>query len=354
MTALTDRYVLAVVRLLPEAQRGRRLSRSPERCSGLRAAHADGTAAGARGRSNASARRTREQPVTTTPGHGPPAEVVAHRVGALLGREVRSVALLGAGTDHVAYAVDDDLVARIAHDADGGAGRLDREAALVALVAAVATVAVPEVVASAPEAGVVVVRRVPGTPVLDARSDGAGLVEDLAGLLQALHELTPRALAAGLVDRDDHPLTAFRDEAADSLAAVAGALTPRQRQLVEDRLVEPLPPEPARSTLCHNDLGAEHLLVDPVSHRLTGVIDWSDAAVTDPARDLGRLRRDLGPEVVRGVVARLPVGDDPSLEDRTRLHACWSLLEDLAFGLEHDRRYAGAALRHLDRTFAAP
>ena len=49
-----------------------------------------------------------------------------------------------------------------------------------------------------------------------------------------------------------------------------------------------------RHVLAHADLRAEHIL--EAAGRITGVIDWSDAAVTDPALDFAastRLRRGL-------------------------------------------------------------
>ena len=52
------------------------------------------------------------------------------------------------------------------------------------------------------------------------------------------------------------------------------------------------PPTSTERVLAHADLGAEHLLA--ADGRLTGVIDWSDAAVTDPALDFARPYRDFG------------------------------------------------------------
>jgi aminoglycoside phosphotransferase (APT) family kinase protein len=39
----------------------------------------------------------------------------------------------------------------------------------------------------------------------------------------------------------------------------------------------------------HNDLGIEHVLIDPGTWTVTGIIDWSDAAIVDPAIDFGLL-----------------------------------------------------------------
>lgn len=53
-------------------------------------------------------------------------------------------------------------------------------------------------------------------------------------------------------------------------------------------------PQPTRQrVLAHADLGAEHILEKDGT--LMGVIDWSDAAITDPTLDFARLYRDFGP-----------------------------------------------------------
>jgi aminoglycoside phosphotransferase (APT) family kinase protein len=44
---------------------------------------------------------------------------------------------------------------------------------------------------------------------------------------------------------------------------------------------------------CHNDLGIEHVLVDPTTLKITAIIDWTDAAVADPAYDLAHVRAAL-------------------------------------------------------------
>lgn len=47
-----------------------------------------------------------------------------------------------------------------------------------------------------------------------------------------------------------------------------------------------VPPEPTGPhPLLHNDLATEHVLVDPATGRITGLIDWTDAGYGDPAND---------------------------------------------------------------------
>jgi hypothetical protein len=38
----------------------------------------------------------------------------------------------------------------------------------------------------------------------------------------------------------------------------------------------------------------EHVLVDVEANAVTGIIDWTDAAIADPARDLALIYRDFG------------------------------------------------------------
>jgi aminoglycoside phosphotransferase (APT) family kinase protein len=114
------------------------------------------------------------------------------------------------------------------------------------------------------------------------------------------------------------------------LAAVRDELPAHRRAGVEAALRAAVPPSADR-TLIHGDLGAEHVFVD--AGRITGVIDWGDAAIGDPAVDHGRLMRDLGVD----------------LGQRARLYAVCTALEDLAYALETGAdRYRANALAALD------
>jgi aminoglycoside phosphotransferase (APT) family kinase protein len=105
--------------------------------------------------------------------------------------------------------------------------------------------------------------------------------------------------------------------------------------------------------LAHNDLGAEHVFVDPITTRITGIIDWSDAAITDPACDLGRIWRDLGFAAFQ--CAR--DGFDPSgrqreaLTNRARWFARCLAVENLAFAVVHRSDLVTLELRNLTRVF---
>lgn len=63
--------------------------------------------------------------------------------------------------------------------------------------------------------------------------------------------------------------------------------------------------------LVHGDLGGENVLWQQVEElpRLTGIVDWDEAKVGDPAEDLAAVGASYGPELLERVVALLGVGD---------------------------------------------
>ncbi|MET7464851.1 aminoglycoside phosphotransferase family protein [Nonomuraea sp. NPDC005501] len=269
----------------------------------------------------------------------------------LPGHEVRSVVRLGQGLDNVVYEVDGELIVRGAKVADGDATR--REAALLAAVRAISPLPVPEVVFSDPEAAVIAYRKLPGRPLnLSPVPDPGRLAEPLGAFLSALHAAPADGLAE-LAPPDHYPAPTLLQDAGQDYRDVESHVPEEHRPLVEAFLRAPVPAETDTVRFCHNDLGAEHLLADPETGLLTGVIDWTDAALTDPAHDFARIYRDLGPEVFEATAAHYDGGLGEDDRARVRFYARCALIEDLAFGLSTGpRHYADAALAHLVRTFS--
>jgi aminoglycoside phosphotransferase (APT) family kinase protein len=253
---------------------------------------------------------------------------------------VESVHPLGDGLDNVAYEVNGDLIVRCARQPDPA--QVDREARLLTTVAEASPIPVPRPVFTVPEAGCLAYAKLPGRPLVDLpRSSyerhAPAIAARLADFLAALHAMP---IGPDLVAPDIQPLTQWRDEAAELYASLKDEVAPH-RDAIEAFFAAPPPPEPDAIVFSHNDLGIEHVLVDPATWHLTGVIDWTDAALVDPAYDHGLLYRDLGP-------AALPEG---RLRKRAVFYARCSVFEDLAYGLDTGRtRYlekSRAAMRRL-------
>ncbi|WP_164775098.1 phosphotransferase family protein [Nocardioides pantholopis] len=259
------------------------------------------------------------------------------------------------GLDHeVTPGRVDTVVRRRRPGADG----LDvaSEAALLALVRTTTPVPVPWVLGTWPAQGVMELERVGGTPLLDLLPAlpppaAVRLGSELGGHIATL-ALAPRARVERLVPVDLPLVGDLLAEAADAWVQARHLVSPGRRRSVEAFLRSIPDLHPADPVLTHQDLGAEHVLVDDVG--ITGIIDWSDAALGDPAVDLGLVLRDLGPAAGERAMVRFTGSGlgDPGLRERALVHARLRALEDLAYGLGAGRStYRDNALRALARLF---
>ena len=200
---------------------------------------------------------------------------------------------------------------------DESRARLGDEARLLALVRRYVNVAVPEfAVDDAPE--FVAYRLLPGRPLYrhdllrlpDAAQDR--FAAGLAAFLRELHAIPPTAFPdAGLPPAPPPPrsplpwderLAAIRAELfphlwADQHAAIADLFAP----VLDGRLDMGYSP-----ALIHNDLATYHLLTDPATTALTGVLDFGEAGWGDPAADIAALISGYGESFVARLIAAEP------------------------------------------------
>ncbi|WP_106401706.1 phosphotransferase family protein [Actinocorallia populi] len=258
------------------------------------------------------------------------------------GRRVRSVVRLGEGQDNVAYEVDGELIVRFGKEPDPKerAARVDADLRLLRAVAEISPVPVPVPLFAVADRGCLAYSRLPGLPLIDLpareRAVHAGPVAVvLGGFLTALHRV-PTGAMSGLAGVDDQPKELWLCEAGDTYAAVADHVPEAHRAAVEAFLAAPPPDDGHPAAFSHNDLGIEHVLVDPATWEVTGVIDWSDAAITDPAHDFGLLYRDLGPDLLDLALRnyRNDAQDPEEFRTRAVFYARCAALEDLAYGIE--------------------
>ncbi len=274
----------------------------------------------------------------------------------LPGYKVWSVTKLGEGLDNAAHEVNGELIVRTSKESDPAlrAEYTCREVDLLTAVAGISTLPVPEPVFADPEAGAIAYRTLPGLPLIDHPvAEPVRLAPALGRFLGRLHQ-TPPEEVEHLVERDAYPLASWLRDAEEDYRESSGRLPASARRRIEGFLDRTPPAEPRALAFCHNDLGAEHVLVDAPASTITGVIDWTDAAIADPARDLALVYRDLGPEVCRMALAHYEGPFDGSDRERAIFYARCKLIEDLAYGLGNPgaERYAETGLSHLARTFA--
>ena len=213
---------------------------------------------------------------------------------------------------------------------------MTRQARLLALLGPRLPLPVPAPRFAGEERGVLAYPLVPGRPLLGRRPP-PGSARRLGEFLRGLHDIDP-AQVNGLVPVEEADPARWLDELESPPDLVR-------------YLRACVPPPARRRVVAHADLGAEHILDDGA--RLTGVIDWSDAAITDPALDFARLHRDFGPDFLADALDAYGGLDNPRADmDRIAFFARCAALEDLAYGRDTGRReYTDAARRSITRLF---
>jgi aminoglycoside phosphotransferase (APT) family kinase protein len=232
--------------------------------------------------------------------------------------------LVSRGAENTTFAVGGYIVRRSA-DLDA----VSREVDVLNALAHATSVPTPAPALHEAELGTFAYPRLRGTPLLHRSQRDLGNI--LPALIDALSALR-RILPASRLPVDHYPNEEWRNDAIQAFQSVRKHLSAEQERRVHRFLDEPAPPTRTLAVAQHNDLGAEHILVDDQGE-LSGIIDWTDAALTDPARDIGSIYRDFGPDAAAFVGEAL---NGPLTEDearRVRFHARCRWLEDVAFGI---------------------
>ena len=296
------------------------------------------------------------------PGLDPLAEVRDLLAREWPGYQVNSVSWLGEGQENAAFEVNGELVLRRRKESDPAerSAQVSREVALLKLVADLDTLPTPVPLLAIPEQGWLAYAKLPGRPLIELPPDrwasGVGpIAAALGGLLATLHAV-PVEQVDQLVEVDDQPLVEWLSEAGDLYPDIRSEVPTEDRQHVDAFLAAPVPLGEHRQVFSHNDLGFEHVLVDPESCAVTGIIDWSDAAIDDPAYDFGLILRDLGQPALDAALASYAGAgrsDLESLEQRALFYARCTVLEDLAYGLKTGHpEFVDRSVRALPRLFA--
>lgn len=103
----------------------------------------------------------------------------------------------------------------------------------------------------------------------------------------------------------------------------------------------------------HNDLGAEHVLLDENTSEPVGIIDFKSATIGDPAVDFVPLRALLGPGAMTEALQGRDLG--PRLDRRLWFYrwmgSVHAIIYGITEGLEEERSGGIAVLR---RRIATP
>jgi aminoglycoside 2''-phosphotransferase len=237
-----------------------------------------------------------------------------------------SIEHIGSGWDYDAYLADRTLVVRFPRRAEVAESR-DREEAILGLVASFLQPppAVPTNVLWGSPSPHFPHRffgheLVPGASGDDPSvAVSPALASDVGAALSRIHGIPADAASAVGIGVEEEGGLARYEEAVRRVTR-APAVQATVAQAASWVLSKPDVPDehtgPRR--FIHNDLCPEHILVDPASGRLSGVIDWSDAALGDPALDFVALVHWRGWAFAWSALGSYELSLDPGFHARLR------------------------------------
>lgn len=272
---------------------------------------------------------------------------------------------LGEGWDSVAILVNDQHVFRFAKRPDV-AVRQAREAALLPLLADRLPLPIPRYTHTWADPAwlgqrIVGYPLIPGDQLIPARAHAAHLAaqaRQLGAFVSALHAVPlEQARRHGALGGD----AASRREAYRAFFAIvrsnmlplftaqeqAAIVAFWSRYLDDDTCFTFTP------TLVHRDLNSEHILFDPATGNLTGIIDWGDAGIDDPAVDFAGVRRQLGDEFARQMLAAYRHPLDATFRQRMDFYAGMEPFHEIHFGqVDGDAAHLAHGIAWARRQFA--
>jgi aminoglycoside phosphotransferase (APT) family kinase protein len=282
------------------------------------------------------------------PADAPTSLDAARRLAAerLPGWPVERAVAIEAGWDSVALELDGAWIVRVPRRAEVRRW-MAAEAALLATLAPCLPVPVPafaHVEHAADGVALVAYRKLPGTAIDRASADAehaAAIGACLGRFLAALHRFPHRrALPAAVTNaRPEGWFAHERAFWARCEREVLPLLEPSERAraaAMQDAFLAHV--DESRLALIHGDLGPEHILCDGPA--VTGVIDWSDAHVGDPALDFGWLLHGTPPALAGALWAAYDEAGgalDPGLRARSLYYHRLGPWHEVTYGLEHGR-----------------
>jgi aminoglycoside 2''-phosphotransferase len=221
------------------------------------------------------------------------------------------------GEDHAVVVLDDQWVFRFPRSAAAAAcGAAER--GLLARLNAVSPVAVPryEFVSRAGDFGGY--RMIAGEELTEGafaalpREAQEGVLHQIGRFLVILHALPAALVARPGAETKREDAAWFAERYAERRTRLAEALGPAL-MAAADRFYQAFPAAVATTdtAVIHRDFSEDHILLDPQSQRLAGVIDFTDAALGDPAFDFAFLW-SYGREAPARVLRSYDSGADPA------------------------------------------
>ncbi len=177
------------------------------------------------------------------------------------------------------------------------------------------------------------------------------VARQLGVFLEGLHTYpVEKAREAGVLEVRDL-VAHWRDKSRDQLSRL---VDPNVNQGLLGRYLENEAPLTFNGplSLVHNDLWAEHVFVDTHSGEVSGIIDWGDTVIGDPAIDFACLYAWYGKSWLEDVLTHYTIKLDAAVMSRSRYLATCLAIHNITLGRDAGRTlwaeagYAALQLLH--------
>jgi len=180
-------------------------------------------------------------------------------------------------------------------------------------------------------------RKLSGIPVdISKMVDRYTVARQLGVFLERLHTYpVDKAREAGVLEERDL-VTNWRDKSREQLKRLDGLNVNRDllsRYLENNTLLT----FDGALNLVHSDLWAEHILVDTHSGVVSGIIDWGDTFIGDPAIDFACLYTWYGEGWLENVLTHYTIKLDSELISRARYLATCLAIHSITLGRDLGR-----------------
>ena len=240
---------------------------------------------------------------------------------------VRNVRMILSGWDNYALEVNDQWLFRFPRRKDGVV-RLKMEVKLLPLVSRISSIRVPEFEYVWPGGagfsnvfvGYKKIQGVPLTSQLITKRKSIRLESQLSQFLRELHGIPAQRLnRMGLFEWHDR-----RKLFGELKRSVVPLLNAKGKQrlisLFEEFLANRANLEFA-PTLIHSDLTGGNILCNPEADTITGIIDWGDASIGDPAYDFSGFLFEYGESFVDSMLSEYNVPEENAFRKRMIFYA---------------------------------
>ena len=256
---------------------------------------------------------------------------------------IDSIKFLGEGLDNIAFEINGNLVVRFAKSSSGRL-EVEKEVKLLDYLSQFFAMGILVVDTGFRGREYFSYRKIRGIPLINcidslSRKRIDSICREIVLFLSKLHSLPRRGLDSILeIDLDNHEKILV--EATDTFDQIRDILPPQVLWRIKAFLKTPVPAATSQLVPIHNDIGIEHIIIDESNAGYFGIIDWTDAAVGDPAADLAKVYRDFGETGFNAILSEYghSSSDFESIKERIIFLARCSVLEDVSYGRqkEHD------------------